>query len=192
MRQAFRHHQRGLSVVEVLIALGLAAVIVASVGNALAAANRAGVASGNRDQASALAQEVLEVVTSIQAKSFACSASNGGVIAGSTCTIGAQNCTLLPGYASCWTTLPPGLGNGPYYIHKDVSGRYLLDNNTFAQNHAPIDSDPSGKYWHSVAVSNINGDANRKLVTATIGWTEHELSKSLSLSTVLTGWRNTP
>lgn len=95
----------GVSVIEVLIALGMGAIIIASVGNALLSVKRVGSESAHREQAVAYAQQALEVVNEQRNTLFPKCNGTPGI-----CTGGGQSCTIQLGYTSCWLSLPGVVG----------------------------------------------------------------------------------
>lgn len=84
-------NQRGVSVIEVMIALSMAGIIIASIGNALLSVRRMGTESANKEKAVAYAKQALEVVAERQSSLFSCST-----------TTGLCACVPLTGYTSCW------------------------------------------------------------------------------------------
>lgn len=180
----------GISVVEVIIALGMAAVFIAAIGNALGNVHRLDTATAQRTQALAYTQQALDIVTSLQDSLFSCSTP-------AACASG-YSCTPLTGYTSCWTAYPddpatPGQESGPFHLHYDAG---TLTWQLLAGT-APIESDPN--YTWEITI--INSDpttcfpsatpghyCNVKTVTAEVGWA----GNNVTLSTVLTGWKNIP
>jgi len=82
---------RGNTIVEVLIAVGILGILVASIGNLVVSVNRIDRVSAHKDQAIAYARETLETLAATANATFSCSS---GACAGL--------CTPRPGYTSCW------------------------------------------------------------------------------------------
>lgn len=201
---------QGMSVVEVIIALSLAAVLIASIGQVLGALRRLDEASGMREKALGYARqyaEVLEQISPTLAGPFACDC-GASPCPGSSCTaIDGQVCTTLQaGYTSCWVAYPKGWsglglacsGNqcGPIYL-AELGGQW-----SFASTEPPP-ADPS--FHHSIVLNNqwrLNGaivpsgtagatvDWSTKKATITETWAEHGTAKSLELSTLVSGWKD--
>lgn len=188
--------RRGSAVIEVLLALSLAAFLIASLGNLISSVRRLEQSSNMRQRALTHVRFALELVTNEQRRLFACNSSNCTCSA-TTCTRGdGQSCTLMPAYQSCWTLMPAGLvGEGPYHL-AEVSGLWQL---IAGAETVPTDPD----FTRSIAVQNLMRDAggalvesggttdpSTKRITVTVSWNERGVAKSLNLSTMLTAWAN--
>ncbi len=183
------NNQSGVSVVEVLIALSMAGIIVASIGNALAATHRLTQSSELKQRATAYAKQITESITENQRELFACvcNGSSGyphsaGTCASGTCTrtSDSQQCAPAPLYQSCWTTYPNGLsGNaGPYH--------YDFASNMIVASAAALDA----QFTQTISITNISNDPNRKQISVVVSWTEREVPKNITNTTILTGWKN--
>lgn len=187
-----RHaHQRpGFGVVEVLLSLGMLAIIVVAVGNSLAANDRLSVTSFNRDQALNYARQALEIVQQIKNQEFSCSLTGTNT----TCNNGSpQDCTPLTGYTSCWSQFPTKTGggywsNGPLQL-VFVNPAWELQDGT----------ETIGPFTRSLMINNSDASCppaaapnhcNMKTVAATVAWTENGATKNVTLSTEITGWQN--
>lgn len=183
----------GFGIIEVLIALGMATIIIVSVGNTLAANDRLSTASLAKERALNYARQGLEIIQSIKNDAFRCSV----VAPATTCSNGSPDvCTVLPGYAGCWSEFPAKAGgghwsNGPLKLVavagtwqlQDVSGApEIID--IFTRTITISNSDPS---CPPAAAPN---HCNIKTVTVDISWDDHGLTKHSILSTVISGWKN--
>ncbi len=152
-------NQRGASVIEILIALGMGAVIIASVGNVLLSVQRVSAESANKEKAVAYARQALEIVAAQQGALFSCST-----------TAGPCACVPLAGYTSCW----------PAYNGAVV---------------APFPAiDPA--FTRAVTAADWKRgdtgvpDTNVKKIVSTVSWVERGNTKSVSLSLILSAWKN--
>lgn len=165
----------GNSIVEVLLAIGIASIVIASVGSLIVSVNRVERASAHRDQAVALAREALEISASIAPEAFAC------VPAATACP-----CTPQPGYTSCWSPCPvtvPGCTAASVF-HPVTSGGTWQ----FAAGAESLGSTPA--FTRQVAFEPIDADQGLKRVTATVAWEEHGRSSQVVQQTILSGWKN--
>ncbi|MFH1207565.1 MAG: hypothetical protein V1668_03080 [Patescibacteria group bacterium] len=157
--------QHGFSVIEVLISLGMVVLIVASIGTALAANNRLGQTGNAKDQALGFARESIETLTQQANMYFSC------------------------GTPNCWKVF----NHNPYKIDSAnnlVSGTETLTAGqvTFTRtiNIKDLQRDASG-----VIVPSGNPDNfNSKEVTVTVAWSQNGQPKNVTLSTILTRWKN--
>lgn len=185
------HNERGVSVIEVLVSLSMAAIVIASVANLVAAIGRVTTTSGNREQALAYAKQALEVVNEIKDTEFACNCRAGGPDAPCTaptvCTRAAdgKSCTLTAGYTSCWTTEPAGL-SGSTFAPSDGGGSWHLVPT------ANPDGDVIGStpFSWKLTFTDLGANSNTKQAVASVHWTEHGNGKDLQLTTFLTAWKN--
>jgi hypothetical protein len=65
-----KKNQKGISIIEVVICLGIAVVIIFSIGKALAATHRLDTASGIQEQALAYGKQAMEITTQIMNTNF--------------------------------------------------------------------------------------------------------------------------
>lgn len=187
--------------VEVLIALSMGGILVASIGGVLASVHNNDVTSELREKALGYARQSLEIVTEIKNQEFACECTSSGgqdICTGHTCTKSSdgQSCTLPSAYTSCWNQYGHGLvSNSPLHIVSGGSGWQLAAGNE------TISADPI--FSRDITIVNLQRDANgnivesggtvdsnTKQVTVTISWTERGNPKDVSLSTILTAWEN--
>lgn len=165
----------GFSVIEVIIALGMAAVVISAVGNLTAATHRLTSSSGKEIQATAYAKQWLELISAQANQQFGCNCTAGTCSGGSpnTCTIGGQQCQAdaRPGFSSCWVAAPMDLspftftGSGPWTATDPAA--------------------PAG-FTRTMTISTYTGDPNEKQVTVNVAWT----GGHVQLSTLLTAWKN--
>ena len=181
-------NKKGFGIVEVMIALGMASVILVSVGNALSSTHKLNRASEMKEKALSFAKQYLEIVTEIKNDQFACRCSaddcnsNPGQCLKAT---DIQICSLPEGYTSCWTEYPDGqLSNTPLSLVQNTGVWEFLSG---VEN---ITTDT--RFDRQINLENIESDFNRKKVTVKVTWTEGGLNKDVTLSTILTGWQNLP
>ncbi|MDD5039947.1 MAG: hypothetical protein PHY34_02245 [Patescibacteria group bacterium] len=151
------NNKKGISAVEVLISIGMAGVMIVSIGMAMSAIHRLNTSSSNKEQALAYAKESIEIITENQQALFGCRPASG------TCTCPHQ----ITGYDSCWVET----SNSP------VAGTETITDTEFSR---------------MIAIENLGGDANRKKITAQVNWIEKGNTKSTSLTTTLTAWKEIP
>lgn len=175
----------GLSVIEVILALGMIVVIAAATSNLLGAIHRTNTASSQKAQALELAREQLDIVNNNRQKLFGCSVSLGGTITGPTCTIGGQHCDPLPGYSSCWVPHP---GNTTDLFNLS----FTAPNWTLPQCPLNVCPPDSNGFVREISITNQVGptDPNVKTITATIK--PPSGGSEVKLTTVITGWKNVP
>ncbi|MFC1687410.1 type II secretion system protein J [Patescibacteria group bacterium] len=200
MKKLIRNN-KGVSVVEVLIALSMGGILVVSIGGVLASVHNNDVTSELREKALGYARQSLEIVTEIKNQEFACECTSSGgqdICTGNTCTKSndAQVCTLPSAYTSCWTQYRHGLvSNSPLHI---VSGGFGWQ---LAAGSEIISTDPI--FSRDITIVNLQRDVdgnivesggtvdpNTKKTTVTVSWTERGNAKEVSLSTILTAWEN--
>lgn len=185
-------HAKGISVIEVLIALSMAAIIFVSIGTVLASVHKITSASALREQAQNLAKEQIEIITGIQHDVFGClcpNESNGSPDDCATtpgwCVQASdfQQCKLSSGYTSCWTPFPEGFEN-----------MNLLDIEKNGTSWSLVDDDDQfiddTTFKRNIALENIDGDSNRKKVTSTVTWNTNNKDYNVTYSTILTAWQN--
>jgi hypothetical protein len=188
----------GTSVVEVVVALSLTSLLVLSVGNLLNTLHRVREGGGEREVALAAAREGLDLLASERDTFFACHCTSDGgpdSCTGNQCTraIDSQVCALLPSFQSCWTQYPKALmTNGPIAL-QNTSGVWSLvagEDTTVPgitrwvqiEN---LQRDTSG----SLVASGGTTDTNTKKMSVTAQWLERGQPKTLTISSILTGWR---
>lgn len=205
-------NEKGVSVIEVLIALSFAGVLIAAIGNALTGVHKLDTASAMREQATSLAREPLEIALAGQTALFVCSTGTGGTVSGTHCTApDAQQCDFLEAYSSCWTPL----ARGPISCasatpcHFDATGDLVADEE-WLKNDGSVTTIPDEKrYTRSLTIETLSRDNttgvivptgtpsstpdnNTKRFTVTVTWQENGVTKDVTLQSVLTGWKNIP
>lgn len=188
--------QRGFSILEVIIALAMTAIVVVVIGRSLSAILRLSNASQLKTEAYVYAQESLELAVALKNDFFGCSGS-----AGVACTTSdGQSCTPDSPYTSCWVQYPIGhTGQTDFYL-AESGGSWQLNQlvggnpqpvptNTFfsreiiietlSRDSVTFDIDPTGTI-----------DPGTKQITVNVYWNERGVTKSVSMSTILTAWQN--
>lgn len=179
-------NRKGVSVIEVLIALGMGAIIIASVGDVLLSVQRVSAESANKERAVAYAQQAIErlqaSVNSLVHNPFSCSV----VATATSCSNGSPNpCTPVTGYSNCWSEYPiNSSSNGPWYIDDTLTW------------HSGVET--VGVFSQSIQFTNTDPDCsvvppircNIKVATVDVSWVERMVPKVVRLSTVLTAWKN--
>lgn len=173
----------GTSVIEVIIAIGLAAVVIAAIGNLIGATHRLTTASGKEIQAAAYAKEWIELVSvPVTTQSmFGCTCDTLGACPGGSpniCTIGTQTCRAdsRPGFSSCWVEAPMDVGS---FIFSG-SGPWTM-----------TESLASG-FTRTMTISNPSADFNVKKVLVEVSWQSGSTTRQTELSTFLTAWKDFP
>ncbi len=193
----------GVSVIEVIIALSLAAVVIAAVGNLVSATHRLTTSSAKEIQATAFAKQWSEVMSN-QAKNF---------FSGSACSPRAS-----AGFTTCWNLNPPSTGScvSPnfYKQHMDNAGVWTLLCSNPATTSFPGDQDfyPALGFTRKMTIVtlprnsdgslNISGttittdcttagysssnDCNTKIATVTVAWA----GGHVTLPIMLSAWKN--
>lgn len=163
------------------MAIGMAAIVIVSVGNTLIANAHINTAALVRAQALNYARQTMEQVQQIKNQAFGCSLPSGG---SGTCTKDDQSCTPNTGYTSCWTQYPDDPASGTHLslgpLHVD-GGTLQLQNGT-----ETVDS----KFTRGITFVNDGADVNIKTATVDVSWTENGTTKHVSLVTEITGWKN--
>ncbi len=95
------NNKKGISVIEVLISIGMAGVMIVSIGMSMSAIQRLNKSSSYKEQALAYAKESIETITEQQQTLFGCDT-----------TAGPCSCSPLPGYTSCWVDNPAVASEG--------------------------------------------------------------------------------
>lgn len=159
----------GNSIVEVLVGISIAALLIVSIGNLVSGVNKTGKVAANKTQALAYARESLEVMAAIARTEFECS-------------VGSAGCTCAPqsGYVTCWQTCPLTV--------PACSATYHLTSGSGAW-HLAAGSEAAGNYTRLLSVTSIGGNSNLKNIIATVSWTESTRTRTVTQSTVLSGWK---
>ncbi|OGY46172.1 MAG: hypothetical protein A3J62_03575 [Candidatus Buchananbacteria bacterium RIFCSPHIGHO2_02_FULL_38_8] len=194
-------NQKGFGVIEVVVVLGLSAIIITSIGNLLNSLYKINKAAELRTRAFSYAQESLEIINDKRNDLFACQCAVAGC---STCVrpSDGQSCTPFSGYDSCWTAYPAGsdlIGIETFRLYKSGSN-WVLEALSPDPSSAVIDLDPtfSRKITIKNAFRDINGDIassgtvdpNTKIITAKVWWKQRDDQHQVDLSTILTAWQN--
>ncbi len=196
-------NQYGVSVVEVLIALSLGALLIVSIGTLVTSIHRLNTAGAFREKALGYARESVELLQLVPPTQFTCVCGVDDLLCSSaTCTKAANPpCTLLDGYNSCWLQVPDGLTSA------QAAGQLMLSNASGSWRLVPGEEDLASRgdpgFFRSIALENENDPNNpappaspiyfnTKKATITVRWTERGAAKSASLITRLTGWRSLP
>lgn len=185
--------QKGFGVVEVLVALALVSIIILVIGKVLISIQRIYQASALKNEAYLYAQESLEVLSATKEDFFGCSSANGSLTS-TTCTRygDGQTCTLVEPYQSCWTQYPEGLASFTKFYLTESGGVWSLNElvggavETVPQNNT---------YTRVITLENAaNLDSvvedNVKQATVQVFWTNRDLVKEVSLSTIFTAWKS--
>jgi len=170
-----RYQHSGFSIIEVMLALGMATVVILSVGNTLIANQHVVVGSLVREQALNLARQTLEQVQQVKDQAFGCSVASGQ------CHKGTQSCTPNPGYTSCWLAQPVDT-NGDAV----VGPTYHVDSTTMEIKN---DGDAVNQFTRTITFAS-SGDDNVKMVTVDVSWTESGVVRHTTLATEITAWKN--
>lgn len=189
----------GFSIIEVIVAISLVSFLVVSAGRTLDYTQRAHTTVAMKLKARAFAQQSIEELLAIQQASFACSCSQNSCI-GSTCSRGPQSCQLQPSYTSCWLEYPAGLTGQNRFSIVGPAGTLTLQALSPGSRET-ITSDP--RFSREMVITNATrnpasfelapsgiSDPSTKLITVSVYWQERGVTKSIQLSTILTGWKN--
>ncbi len=194
--------RQGFSIIEVIIALGMAVIVIAAVSNLVAATHRLTSSSGKEVQATAFAKQWIELVSS-QAKTL---------FAGTPGT----NCSArtAAGFSTCWQLYPSGIScSSPNKAYRYLSASSTIDCVDPASTSYPTDQDfhPTADLTRTMTITTLarnadgslnpsgvvttacnntgyttSNDCNTKLITVTVKWA----SGKSQLSTVVTAWKN--
>ncbi|MDO8560263.1 MAG: hypothetical protein Q7S23_04505 [bacterium] len=195
-RQPIPLRPRGFSVVEGIISIAIAATIVVAIGSLLQRVNATRRASEMRQMADAYAVESIELMTGLKNAAFACRCSVDSCTATS-CTRASdhQSCPLLPDFTSCWTEFPAGLAELTPLRLSNTGGSWVL----LA---GPETIGVDLQFTRTLTIENLRRDVdgnisstgtvdfNTKKITVTVSWMEGSAPKSLTLSQIVTGWKN--
>jgi len=190
----------GVGIIEVILTLGLLALVVVVIGKVLLSTHRLSQASELKTQALAYSQESLEIVNDSKNDLFVCRCATE-TCGSNTCTRGSddQFCNLAPAYTSCWTAWPADqIGNTDFYL-QSVGGSWQLvalspgSSETIAENQ---------RFERVISIENVlrdvdgniaaagTADPETKKVTVTVSWQERGRQNQVSLSNILTAWEN--
>lgn len=188
-------NRRGVSVLEVLLALSMAGVILASVGSLLGSVRRIDAQSGKQERALALARQSLEVASDVADQYFGCiCASAGGpdlcdnLPSARTChrASDGQTCTYRENFSSCWTEQPNGLpGTTVHTAYDPVVGAWTL-----ADGPEDLTAVDPQFVSRTVLFEPQGGDPNVKKLTSTVAWNDRGATRTVQLSTLLSSWKD--
>lgn len=171
-------------IIEVLIAVGMAAVIIVSIGSALAANDRISGTSSRREQALHYARQALEVVHQVKDQSFGCLLPSDGT---SPCVKDDQACTPQSSYTSCWTEFPDDPNSA---THLPLGPLHVVLVGSTWQFASGVDTSIA-PFSRTVTVANPDpSDFGIKTVTVDVSWVENGHTKHVELATEVTGWKN--
>lgn len=197
-----------MSVIEVIIALGMAAIVIAAIGNLTAATHRLTSSTGKEVEASAFAKPWIEILSknSLDNSFFGCSCGATNPCPADTCMTGGQSCTARSstGFNSCW--LPnPLIGScvspNSYKLNWNGAAWTLV----CADPSVTSDTDfyPATGFMRTLTITNLQRDSNGALVatggttnpdskqaTVTVSWLDSGTTRQVQLSTILTAWKN--
>ena len=162
------HNKKGFSVVEILIAIGMTAIMIVSIGGALNSVHKLNKTSEIKEKALAYAKEYIEIINAVQNDEFGCKCTDPAC---SNCL-----CIPMPNYTSCWLATPGSDLNAKYYINT-VNQQLLIGIETV------------GSYNRWINIKNLAGP-NKKQIDVTVQ--EQATGKEVKLSTILTAWKNIP
>lgn len=188
--------RRGFSVIEVIIALGMAAIVSAAVGNLIVSTHRLDGSSGLATQATAYARQWLDILPTQANQDFGVNAAASYTASdGQTCTVSAARASA--GFTSCWVDRPIGLSTANLLKLVAVGNSWQL------QDADTTPDSPAGGFTRTMTVTNLNRDANgaivstggspdlnTKQITVTVAWKDGGATRQTQLSSILTAWKN--
>jgi type II secretory pathway pseudopilin PulG len=195
MAFSIKNNKAGMSIIEVLVVIGIAAILILSVGKVLSSLEAMKRAGETRSKTNLLAQEPLEIINDMKNELFACVSPIGA-----TCTrpSDGQTCDKTPPYNSCWTDYPKDqVGQTRFYLERTGTAWTLR---ALGADPETVASDPG--YRREIVIENIQRDANgdiapsgtfdpnSKRVRVTV-WQESPFpSAPVSVSLLLTAWKS--
>jgi type II secretory pathway pseudopilin PulG len=194
-------NNKGYSIVEITVVIGIAAVLIVAVSKNLTAIKDLNASSELKTQAAGYAQESLEIITDIKNELFACICWSNGSCVGGTCALFfyPQSCGLFPAYDSCWTEYPVGqTGQNDFSLVPDGTGSWKL--NSLGGGRETIATDP--RFERQIIITNMSRNAfgeldpsgtpdyNTKKVEVKVWYQERGEEKEFSYKTILTAWEN--
>jgi Tfp pilus assembly protein PilW len=185
-------HPAGISVIEVMIALGIAVIIVISVGSLIISTHSLDTEASKQLQAVGFAKQWLEVVESKSNYFFQCPVGN---------TCGTQSCTPRTGFNRCWVQYPPPTGNcaNPNFYKIAVDGTLSCVN---PSTDTSTDVHPATDFTRTMKVENQprdtttgalgsgSEDFNTKKITVTVQWQRAGSTRQVQLSEIVTAWKD--
>lgn len=181
-------NQKGIAILEVILAIGVASLVIVSVGQSLSSMHKLTGKSETNEKALAYAKEYLEIINDTKNIEFKCVCSGTPPVCltsqGNSCT-----CNLLPGYTSCWTQYPNTNSlTSNSELHLDSNRR--LQARTNAAQPEPIPGDQTFTREINITHLDTDGRFNQKKIDVLVTWKENNQDKNLNLSTILTAWQN--
>lgn len=184
----------GISVIEVMIALGIAVIIVISVGSLIISTHSLDTEATKQLQAVGFAKQWLEVVDVQRNALFGCSC---GAAPCASCTASdGQTCApqTTKGYRSCWVSAPLALAGTTQFRLTPSGGSWLLQAGT---------DTPATGFTRSMAIVNLQRDAagaivatggtedfGTKQVTVTVQWLRAGTTRQVEFSEIVTAWKD--
>ncbi len=162
----------GHTIIEVLISISILAVATVSVGSLIESLRTTDRATSNKAQASALAQQSLEIATAIARQEFRCE--------GGACTTCTPNTSV--GYTSCWENCPARGCTATYHVAKNA-GSWSLMHGSEAVGTSPI-------FSRALTITPVDVDGQVKQITATVSWEEKSRTREATISTIVSAWQN--
>ena len=177
--KAVFNKRSGFMIVEILISLALAGLLIVTVVSVLAASRRLQNEGKLRQQALDYAREAVELISDIQHDEFI--------------KPGTTACTPMPGYTTCWTDVGWGLNSAPLKLVGAGASWQLsaiVSGDEGFPNCIKISSAPA--IYRSIKIDNIGSARPNdvKRVTVDAWWGSCSSNKKITLSTILTAWKN--
>lgn len=216
----FRRHPAGISVIEVMIALGIAVIIVISVGSLIISTHSLDTEASRQLQAVGFAKQWLEVVDVQRNTFFGCTCNPTSPCPGNTCTTvggNAQTCTPRAGFNSCWVARTIETPTSSTVCANDATHAYKLAASGTSWNvvcanpiaaisdtdyHPDYSPGAGFAFTRTMKIENMqrdsNGaivtsgteDPNTKKVTVTVQWMRASATRQVQLSEIVTAWKN--
>ncbi len=182
-----RNQPQGVSVIEVMIALGIAVIIVISVGSLIISTHNLDIEASKQLRAVSFAKEWLEVADVNRNAYFGCTCGSSPA------------CQLTPvrqaaGYTSCWSQAIGTTGNtGPFQLVPSGSTwTFQGGTNTLADGFTRTLQILNQQRDANGAIVSTGGveDPNTKLVTVTVQWQRAGATRQAQFSKIVTAWKN--
>lgn len=167
------HPRGGSAVIEILVSLGMVAVLAMVIGSTFMAVHRLEASAQLTGRALHYAREYLELMASIKDKAFVC--------VGAGCS-----CTIPPGYHSCWPHNPIGLSgvtSSTQFKLAQESGQWVLK-----KDQTEVISGTPYTRW--LQLEDVGSDTNVKQATVTVTWPERGATRQVKLSSVYAAWKD--
>ncbi len=188
------HHPAGISVIEVMIALGIAVIIIISVGSLIISTHSLDTEASKQLQAIGYAKQWLEVVDVKRNAYFGCTCGSSAA-----CQLSAPR--QAAGFTSCWVQYPPLTGNcvGPNFYKIAADGALSCVN---PSTDTSTDVHPTPDFTRTMKIENqlrdtATGalgsgaeDSNTKKITVTVEWQRAGSTRRVELSEIVTAWKN--